>query len=160
MQMPKRAANFEWNLNTILLFASIGLGLLTTGIGWGVTFRTTTATAEAQAAQIASLAKAVDDETAARYKRMEKTDANFQRLNDKMPQFDIMAQQILRLTELTAENRQQTEKTQQQFERYVATQSDKLDKLIDAVADLRGDMKAVQSQLSDRTRVPSALRMR
>lgn len=115
---------------------------------------------------ISDLQKSQADEVAARIERSKQTDQDFQKINDKLPQFEVVNQQILRLAEQTAENRKMIEATNDRLDRRDQVQSDKLDKLIDAVADLRGDMKTVQSQLSDpnrinnRSRVPTDFRMR
>lgn len=97
----------------------------------------------------ASLRVMQDREQTARLERGKQTDANFKSLNDQLPRFDLMQQQITRLNEIAGDLRKGLDATNDRQERQQTLQADKLDKIIDAVADLRGDMKTVQSQLSD-----------
>jgi hypothetical protein len=114
-------------------------------------------------AEIRSSISAVSSDVNDLQDRGKEADARFKLLFDKTPQFDVIAQQILRLTEISGELRKANDATNDRLDRQQTVQADKLDKLIDAVADLRGDMKSVKSQLGDnsvRPRVPTTLRIR
>jgi septal ring factor EnvC (AmiA/AmiB activator) len=145
--MPIKA---EWQRVNLWSVGAVFLGALMATAGNAYWFG---GTIENIKGSIAATQSDVADLQAAQAKRGEQADAAFQRINDKLPQFEVVNQQILRLAEQTAENRKMTEALNDRLERQQTQQADKLDKLIDAVADLRGDMKSVQSQLADPNRV-------
>ncbi|AHJ10693.1 hypothetical protein P106B_10 [Rhizobium phage vB_RglS_P106B] len=87
-------------------------------------------------------------ERTARVERGKVTDANFKVVFDKMPQFDLLAQQILRLTELTAENSKAIEETNRRMELNVERTQTKLDTIISRQAEQSSDIKVIQSQLT------------
>lgn len=157
--MPIKA---EWQRVNFWHVLAVFAGAIAATAGNAYLFGGTVAEIKASIAStqsdITALQKAQENEVAARIKRSEQTDQDFQKINDKLPQFEVVNQQILRLAEQTAENRKMIEATNDRLDRRDQVQSDKLDKLIDAVADLRGDMKTVQSQLSDGSRATNRTR--
>lgn len=96
--------------------------------------------------------EAQEREITARIERGKLTDANFKTVFDKMPQFDLINQQILRLTELTAQNTQAIAETNKRIERTTDATANKLDTIISRQAEQSSDIKVIQSQLAEQQR--------
>ena len=101
---------------------------------------------------ISDVKEAQAREVQARVERGKLTDANFKTVFDKMPQFDLINAQILRLTELTAQNTKAIEETNKRIERVTDATANKLDTIISRQAEQSSDIKVIQSQLAEQQR--------
>lgn len=99
---------------------------------------------------------AQEKETQARLDRGKLTDAKFQTLFDRMPQFDLINQQIIRLVEVQGQTMQALEAANKRMDRITESTAQKLDTIISRQADQSADIKVIQSQLekTQRTRWP------
>lgn len=97
---------------------------------------------------LASVQVDANNERQARKDRGLQTDSRFTAIENKIPQFEVVAQQIAQLTALAARNEKAIELTNERFSRYVETNSGKLDNLLSRMAEVSADLKVVQSQLT------------
>lgn len=118
------------------------IGIAVTAFGWGITYNSMTSQIEALKNQAARDAQLVKEQSV-------RTDNRIAAVENKIPQFDVIAMQIQRLTELTAQNQKAIEATNERMNRFVESQGDKLDNIVDRLSDLSSDVKVVQSQLAD-----------
>lgn len=109
---------------------------------------------------IKSVQNDVASERDARKTRVAQTDSRLLNIENKIPQFEVVAQQISSLTSLAARNEKAIEATNERFTRYVESNSGKLDNILTRMSEISADVKVVQSQLnrndnqrSQRTRV-------
>lgn len=143
MQFPAREKGpFKWNFNTLSIAGAAVIPLAINVFFLGVLWANLNNV-------ISDLSNRLNNEIALSDARSKQTDTNFRAINDRLPQFDIIAQQMLRLTELTTANAKQSDAISERFNRYVEGQNGKLDIITDKLANLSSDNKVVQSQLSD-----------
>ena len=97
-----------WNVG----FAVVGI--ITTAIGWGVTYGTLTA-------EINTLKRDVAAETQARRDRGVITDGKFKSIEDKIPTIDRLDDKITRLVEITGGQAKAIETTNERITRVVVS---------------------------------------
>ena len=136
-----------WNLGGFVL------GIAVTAFGWGITYNT-------MDTAIDNLKTQLTTETQSRKDRNSATDIRLERIEDKIPQFDMIALQIQRLTEMTASNTKAIEATNERMTRVVESQAGKFDAIIGKLGELTTEIRVVQAQLKEqqdplrRTRFP------
>lgn len=158
MHFPEREdGDFKWNFNTVVMIGGLVASLAVNAFLGGVAWTNLNNSIEGLKSSVADTNKRVDNvseaqerETQARIERGKQTDAKFQAINDKLPQFDIIAQQILRLTEIVGAQAKSVDVQAERFERFNNLYGDKLDAITQKLADVQTDVKVVQSQLQNR----------
>lgn len=143
MKFPVRENGpLKWNLNTLMAIGAGIIPLMVNVFALGVIYSNFSN-------GMNNLDNRIKAETSLNVERAKQSEANFQSINARLPQFDIIAQQMLRLTELTTANAKQADAINERFNRYVEGQNGKLDIITDKLANLSSDNKVVQSQLND-----------
>lgn len=135
-----------WNIGTAFF------GIAVTAFGWGMTWNSMSAQIEALKNQAARDAQITKEQGV-------RTDNRIQAVEIKIPQFEVIALQIQRLTEISAQNEKAIDAANKRMDRIVESQSGKLDKIITSVSDLTTEVRVIQSQIKEqdkaqRTRFP------
>lgn len=128
-----------WNLGGFVI------GIAVTAFGWGITYNSMSTAIDALKSQAARDAAISKDQSA-------RTDARISSVEQKIPQFDVIALQIQRLTELSAQNAKAIEATNERLTRVVESQAGKLDAIMSNISTLTTEIRVVQSQLKDQER--------
>lgn len=151
--LPPRASRFEWNFNTIVTVVGLIVSFGGSMSALGIAYNSITSKQDIMQTQIS-------EEKIVREKRGVQTDARFTAIEQKIPQFEVIALQIQRLTELAGQNAKAIEATNDRIQRVVDSQTGKLDAIITSVSTLTTEVRVIQSQIknqdrSERTRFPT-----
>lgn len=143
----------EWNLNTLVTISGILVLFIGNAFAMGVIYNTMQNNDASNAAAISDAKDAVDSERQARKERGALTDAKFKAIEDKLPQFELINQQILRLTEIQGQTMQSIVEANKRMDRMTESTAGKLDTIIARQSDQSADIKVIQSQLADQQRL-------
>lgn len=140
-----KPVEFETTRVNLWHIGAIATALVVNAFGLAGVYFTLTNNDVQSGAQIAELKQTVTQLAV-------RTDTRIAAVENKIPQFEVIALQIQRLTEISAQNTKSIEATNDRLTAIVENQSDKLDNIVQRISELTTEVKVIQSQISDQQR--------
>lgn len=141
MHLPQRG-KWEWNFNSAVLIVGTILGLITTGVGWGMTWANMRNDNDDLRTQIAGINERFAEEAADRKERLRTYQQTLDGMQVRIGEITPLSLNLQRTSDQTAENKAVIAETNKSF-------GSKLDALNEGLAKLNTAVQVLSSKLDD-----------